>query len=113
MFNGLDSNGHKWCFLMKADSICVFMTAELECIDAVVKGFPIVSEHYRYGGGPVMVWAGVTVTLKTQLCIIDGNLNAQRYVNEILQPVVVPFLGQMQQGAIFQDDNADPIVAEL
>ena len=50
----------------------------------------------------------MTVTLKTQLCIIDDNLNAQRYVNEILQPVVVPFLGQMQQGAIFQDDNARP-----
>ena len=53
-----------------------------------------------------MVWAGVTVNLKTQLCIIDGN--AQRYVNEIVQPVVVPFLSLMQQGAIFQDDNARP-----
>ena len=55
-----------------------------------------------------MVWAGVTANRKTQLCIVDGNLNAQRYVNEILQPVVVPFLAHMQQGAIFQDDNARP-----
>ena len=27
-------------------------------------------------------------------------------MNEILRPIVVPFLGQMQRGAIFQDDNA-------
>ena len=67
-----------------------------------------VSEHDRYGDGSVMVCAGMTVILKTQFCIIDGNLSAQRYVNEILQPVVVPFLGKMHQGAIFQDDNARP-----
>ena len=55
-----------------------------------------------------MVWAGVTANLKTQLSIINGNLNAQCNVEEILQPVVIPFLGQIQQGAVFQDDNTRP-----
>ena len=67
-----------------------------------------VSEYDRFGGGLVMVWAGVTMNQKTRLCIVDGNLNAKRYVDEILQPVVVPFLGRMNQGAVLQDDNALP-----
>ena len=32
-----------------------------------------------YGGGSVMVWAGVSLHTKTDLVIIHGNLNAVRY----------------------------------
>ena len=67
-----------------------------------------VSEYDRFGGGSLMVWAGVTMNQRTRLCIVDGNLNAQRYVNEILRPVLVPFLGRMIHGAILQDDNTRP-----
>ena len=67
-----------------------------------------VSEYDRFGGGLVVVWAGVTMNQRTRLCIVDGNLNAQRSVDDILQPVVVPFLGRMNQGAVLQDDNALP-----
>ena len=67
-----------------------------------------VSEYDRFGGGLVMLWAGVTMNQRTGLCIVDGNLNAHRSVDEILQPVVVPFLGRMNQGAVLQDDNALP-----
>ena len=59
-----------------------------------------VSEYDRFGGGLVMVWAGVTMTQKTRLSIVEGNLNAQQYVDEILQPVVVPFLVRMNEGAV-------------
>ena len=45
---------------------------------------------------------------RTRLCIVDRNLNAQWYVDEILRSVVVPFLGRMSQEAILQDDNARP-----
>ena len=55
-----------------------------------------------------MVWAGVTMNQRTRLCIVDGNLNDQRSFDEILQPVVVPFLGRMNQGAVLQDDKALP-----
>ena len=67
-----------------------------------------VSEYDRFGVGLVMVWVGVTMNQRTRLCIVDGNLNAQRSVDEILQPVVVPFLGRINQGAVLQDDNALP-----
>jgi hypothetical protein len=45
-----------------------------------------------HGGGGVMVWAGISYGQQTQLHFIDGNLNAQRYRDEILRPIVVPFI---------------------
>ena len=45
-----------------------------------------------FGGGSVMVWGGVSLTGKTRLVIIGGNLNAERYRDEILQPVAIPYL---------------------
>ena len=67
-----------------------------------------VSEYDRFGGGLVMVWGGETMNQRTRLCIVDGNLYAQRSDDEILQPVVVPFLGRMNQGAVLQDDYVLP-----
>ena len=67
-----------------------------------------VSEYDRFGGGLVVVWAGVTMTRRTPLCIVDGNRNAQWSVDDILQPVVVLFHGRINQGAVLHDDNAQP-----
>ncbi len=38
-----------------------------------------------------MVWAGICYGQRTQVHFIDGILNAQRYRDEILRPIVVPF----------------------
>ena len=46
----------------------------------------------RVPHGGVMVWAGISYGQRTQLYFIHGNLNAQRYCDEILRPVVVPFI---------------------
>ena len=43
-----------------------------------------------HGGGGVMVWAGISYGQRTQLHFIDGYLNAQRYCDEILRPIVRP-----------------------
>ena len=67
-----------------------------------------VKEHDRYGGGSVMVWAAVTMHRCTSLQFIAGNLNSQRYFNEMMRPMVLPLLRQIGQGAMFQDDNARP-----
>uniref|UniRef100_A0A8P4G922 Uncharacterized protein n=1 Tax=Dicentrarchus labrax TaxID=13489 RepID=A0A8P4G922_DICLA len=45
-----------------------------------------------FGGGSVMVWGGISLTGKTRLVIIGDNLNAERYREEILQPVAIPYL---------------------
>ena len=39
-----------------------------------------------------MVWGGICGGRKTSLLVLDGSLNAQRYINEVLVPEVIPFL---------------------
>ena len=65
-------------------------------------------ETEAYVGGSVMVWGGISLNGRTELVIIDGNLTSQRYVDEILIPHVIPYLGAIGNNAIFQDDNARP-----
>ena len=49
---------------------------------------------------------------KTNLIVVQGNLNAQGYVNHILQPEAVPSL-QRHGPAILMHDNARPHVARI
>ena len=49
-------------------------------------------ERDRFGGVSVMVWGGITGRRKTNLIVVQGNLNAQGYINQILQPEAVLFL---------------------
>ena len=55
-----------------------------------------------------MVWAAVTMHRRTPLQFIAGNLNSHRYVDEVMRPMVLSFLRQIGQGAVFQDENARP-----
>ena len=55
-----------------------------------------------------MVWAAVTMHRHTPLQFIAGNLNSQLYVDEVMRPMVLPFLRQIGQEAVLQDDNARP-----
>ena len=48
----------------------------------------------RFGGGSVMVWSGICHEGRTQLKIVQGTLNAVNYRDDILDPIVVPFLQQ-------------------
>ena len=66
----------------------------------------------HFGGG-IMVWGGITAHGKTDLVIADGNLNSRRYIDEILRPVIVPYVQNMGQGPLFQDDNARPHRARI
>lgn len=66
-----------------------------------------------FGGGSVMVWGGISLTGKTRFVIIGGNLNAERYRDEILQPVAIPYLHSLGPNSILQDDNSRPHRAEF
>ena len=59
-----------------------------------------------------MVWGGIMGRRKTNLIVVRGNLNAQAYINQILQPEAVPFL-QRHGPAILMHDNARPHVARI
>ena len=51
-------------------------------------------ERDSYGGGSVMIWGGILVchSGKTVLVTVNGRLNARRYCDEIIIPVVIPAL---------------------
>ena len=72
-----------------------------------------ISESTAYGGGSVMVWGGISLHTRTPLYHVRGNLNAIRYRDEILQPLVVPQLQLIGADSILQDDNAKPHRANI
>ncbi|GFW71612.1 transposable element Tcb1 transposase [Trichonephila clavipes] len=53
----------------------------------------------------IMVWDDIGYHSRTPLVRIAGTLNSQRYISEVLGPVVLPYL-QGLATAIFQQDNA-------
>ena len=59
-----------------------------------------------------MVWSGIMVRRKTNLIVVQGNLNAQGYINQIVQPEAVPFL-QRHGPTILMHDNSRPHVARI
>ena len=72
-----------------------------------------VREFSRCGGGSVMVWGGISWRYKTPLVVIEGNLTARRYIDEVLEPVIVPFLQNHADVMLYQQDNARPHSARL
>lgn len=69
--------------------------------------------HRHTGPAPgIMVWGGIGYHSRTPLVRIAGTLNSQRYISEVLEPVVLPYL-QGLPTAIFQQDNARPHVARI
>ncbi len=68
-------------------------------------------DRVAHGGDGVMAWAGVCYGQRTQVHFIDGILNAQRYRDEILRPIVVPFIHDHH--LMLQHYNARPHVARI
>ncbi|GBM60392.1 hypothetical protein AVEN_156951-1 [Araneus ventricosus] len=69
-------------------------------------------DHYR--GGGLLVWAGIATNGRTDLYVFaGGSITAVRYRDEILHPLVRPFIPTMGTDAIFMDDNARPHRARL
>ena len=69
-------------------------------------------ERARFGCGSVLVWGGIMGRRKTNLIVVQGNLNAQGYIYQILQPKAVPFL-QRHGPTTLMHDNAKPHVARI
>ncbi|GFV14252.1 transposable element Tcb1 transposase [Trichonephila clavipes] len=69
--------------------------------------------HHHTGPAPsIMVWGGIGYNSRTPLVRIAGTLNIQRYISEVLEPVVLPYL-QGLVTAISQQDNARPHVTRI
>ena len=60
-----------------------------------------------------MVWGGIMGRRKTNLNVLQSNLNVQGYINQILQPEAVPFLQRHGPAILMHNDNARPHVARI
>ncbi|GFT89437.1 transposable element Tcb1 transposase [Trichonephila clavipes] len=69
-----------------------------------------VMHRYTDPAPVIMVWGDIGYHSRTPLVRIVSTLNSQRYISEVLEPVVLPYF-QSLATAIFQQDNARPHVA--
>ena len=111
---GGDSSGLGFYSLMSLGLTLVIMTVEFEFFRRRGERFADdgLIESDRFGGGGVMVWDGIMGRRKTNLIVVQGNLNAQGYINQIMQPEAVPFL-QRHGPAILMHCNTRPHVARI
>jgi transposase len=66
-----------------------------------------------FGGGSVMVWGGISLNARTELVVLNGNLNADRYITDILSQHVVPFAPHIGPNFLLMQDNARPHTARV
>ena len=59
----------------------------------------------------MMKWGGISHNGKTQLVAVNGNLDAQKFRDDILTSVVLPFMKAGNGVTILQQDNARPHTA--
>jgi len=65
---------------------------------------------------PEVLWSGLCWNFhygRTQLKIVQGPLNAVKYKDDILDPIVLPFLQQRNFNHVFQQENARCHVARV
>ena len=62
-----------------------------------------------------MVLGAINHDFRSDLVLIQGNLTAHRYINEVLQPVLIPLLQRHRNNGqlTFQQDNARAHSARL
>ncbi|UYV61725.1 hypothetical protein LAZ67_1006166, partial [Cordylochernes scorpioides] len=60
----------------------------------------------------IMVWGAIAYDSRSPLLRIQGTMTAQRYVDDVLQPVTLPYL-QGVPNALYQQDNARPHTARI
>ncbi|UYV66550.1 Transposase [Cordylochernes scorpioides] len=60
----------------------------------------------------IMVWGAFAYDSRSPLFRIQGTMTAQRYVDDVLRPVTLPYL-QGVPNALYQQDNARPHTARI
>ncbi|UYV72228.1 hypothetical protein LAZ67_9002254 [Cordylochernes scorpioides] len=60
----------------------------------------------------IMVWGAIAYDSRSPLLRIQGTMTAQRYIDDVLRPVTLPYL-QGVPNALYQQDNARPHTARI
>lgn len=72
-----------------------------------------VIQRDRFGGGSVLVWGAINHDFRSRLLIINGNMTARRYIDDVLRPELVPLLRRQRHVRVFQQDNAKAHTARI
>ena len=95
------SDESRFSFQCGDGRVCVYCRRNERYADCCVL------EQDRFGGGgSAMVWAAIAHGYPSPLVDIDGNLNAQRYHDDILAHHVISLFHNNANISIFQHDNA-------
>ena len=70
-------------------------------------------QHNRYGGGSVHVWGGFSYHHRSPLHVFRQNVNANVYLEQVLDQIVVPLFNTHNELHFFQQDNARPHTANI
>ena len=65
-----------------------------------------VIELDRFGSGSVIVWGGIMGGNKTRLIVINGNINAKTYINDVHVVEALSFIQFHCPNVTFMHDNA-------
>ncbi|GFX66921.1 transposable element Tcb1 transposase [Trichonephila clavipes] len=99
--NVVFSDESRFCFFNDSQRIRVWRRRGERSILAVTVKHPTARQR------GIMVWGAIAYDSTSPLVCIQGTLIAQRYVQNVLHPVAIPYL-QGLTNAIFQQDNAHP-----
>ena len=72
-----------------------------------------VTERDPFGSGSVLVWGGIMGGNKTRLIIINGNINAQTYIIDVLAVEAPSFIQFNGPNVTFMHNNARPHSAAI
>ena len=110
---GGDSSGLGFYSLMSLGLTLVIMTVEFEFLEEERNVLLIIVSLRGTSLEVGVLWYGMALgRRKTNLIVVQGNLNAQGYINQILKPEAVPFL-QRHEPAILMHDNTRPHIARI
>ena len=74
-----------------------------------------VERRHAYGGASIMVWGCISFGCKLPLVEIQGNMNAQRYCDDVLTAHAVPHIDNhpLQDHPVYMHDGATPHTAHI
>lgn len=72
-----------------------------------------VQQVNKFQGGTIMVWGGIMLGRRSELVFIEASLTADRYRDNILQPVVLPIAEELHPEFCLMHDNARPHIAAI
>jgi hypothetical protein len=73
-----------------------------------------VHETVPFGGGSIMMWGGITINACKDLVVIrNSELTARWYIDEILEPQVIPRANVVGKNFILMRSNARTHIAHI